>query len=244
MLSFEKTIDEIVSQNPDLAILPVGSIEQHGAHLPVGTDWYIATAVGRLTAERTGGYLLPALPVSTCREHMGKKGSVWMDPDIFYNMILSMVSSLKEQGFRRVLTLQCHGGIFILPPTVRQANALHNPDLMMVNIDFGYLPKEITGFGEGEIHAGESETSLMLHIAPETVHMDRAVTSWPTVPRPYLNYGSIFRASPSGVWGDPTIATAEKGEKILTAMADWAAQEANKAFSYMQTKEKFGYSNF
>ena len=244
MLSYEKTIDEIVSQNPSLAILPIGSVEQHGAHLPTGTDWYIASALGRKVAERIEGYLLPALPVSTCREHMGKKGSVWMDPDIFYNMILSMVNSLKEQGFRRVLTLQCHGGIFILPPAVRQANALHNPELMMVNIDFGVMPKELTGYGAGEIHAGDTETSLMLHIAPETVHMERAVASWPTVPRPYLNYGSVFRASPSGVWGDPTIATAEKGKEILEQMAAWAVQEAEKAFSYMQEKEKFGYSYF
>lgn len=244
MLSYEQTIDEIVASNPELAVLPIGSIEQHGAHLPVGTDWYIATALGRKVAEKTGGYLLPSLPVSTCREHMGKKGSVWMDPDVFYQMLMSMINSLKEQGFKRVLTLQCHGGIFIMTPIVRQVNATSNPDFMMVNIDSSVMPGGITGYGEGEIHAGESETSLMLHIAPETVHMEKAVASWPTMPRPYLSYGSIFRAGESGVWGDPTIATAEKGETILNKMAEWAAAEAEKAFAFMQAKEKFGYSHF
>lgn len=244
MLSYEHTIDEIVRRDPELAILPIGSVEQHGPHLPVGTDWYIASAVGRAVAERIDGYLLPALPISTCREHMGKKGSVWMDPDVFYHMILSMVNSLREQGFGRLMTLQCHGGIFILAPVVRQVNATGNPDFMMVNIDFCAMPETDDGFWKGEIHAGDVETSLMLRIAPETVHMDKAEASWPTVPRPYLGYGSIFRASPIGVWGDPTAATAEKGERHLARMADWAAEEARKAFAYMEAKEPFGYSDF
>lgn len=95
-----------------------------------------------------------------------------------------------------------------------------------------------------ELHAGESETAQMLCIAPETVHMDRAVDFVPQVPRPYLSYGSIYRASPSGVWGEPSYATKETGEKILDRCAQLAAEEANKAFAYMQAKEKFNYSYF
>ena len=66
----------------------------------------------------------------------------------------------------------------------------------------------------------------------------------PTIPRPYLNYGSIFRASPSGVWGEPTKASAEKGEMIFTRCAELAVEEINKAFAYMEQKEKFNYSYF
>jgi len=64
------------------------------------------------------------------------------------------------------------------------------------------------------------------------------------VSRPYLSYGSIFRASPHGVWGEPTKATREKGEKILEYMTDGCVEELNAAFSYMEKKEKFGYSWF
>ncbi|MBR5818090.1 MAG: hypothetical protein IKY62_05540, partial [Clostridia bacterium] len=64
------------------------------------------------------------------------------------------------------------------------------------------------------------------------------------IPRPYLNYGSIFRASPIGVWGYPTKATAEKGEKILELSAETVVRELNKAFDYMDKKEKIGYSYF
>lgn len=243
-----KTADEIIKENPDIAIIPVGSIEQHGPHLPVMTDWAIATEIGKRVAEKMNAFLLPALPVSTCREQMGKKGTVWMEPSTFYQMLTDIIMSLKLQGFQKVGIVQCHGGIFIMTPIVRDLNAKYNPDLMVSFVDTCNLNNTL--FEEGilestkELHAGECETSCMLAIAPETVHMDRAVDFVPTVPRSYLNYGSIFRASECGVWGEPSLATAEKGEKILSRCAELIVEDMNNAFAYMETKEKFNYSNF
>ena len=247
MESYKLTADEIMAKDPKLAIIPVGSIEQHGPHLPVMTDWAIAMELGRRVAEKTDGFLLPALPVSTCREHMGKKGAVWMEPTTFYQMMTDIIMSLKTQGFQKVAILQCHGGIFIMTPLVRDLNAKFNPELMVVNVDgctfFDSLIKE--GICEtSELHAGEAETSQILAIAPETVHMDRAVDFIPDVPRPYLSYGSIFRASPSGVWGQPSHASAEKGEQILERCAELAVETMSSAFAYMEKKEKFNYSYF
>ena len=247
MESYKLTVDEIAAKDPDLAIIPVGSLEQHGSHLPIMTDWAIATELGRRVAEKMDAFLLPALPISTCREHMGKKGSVWMESTTFYQMMTDIIMSLKTQGFKHVGILQCHGGIFIMTPLVRDLNAKFNPDLMVVNVDscsfFETLHKE--GICEtSELHAGEMETSKILAIAPETVHMDRAVDFVPDVPRPYLSYGSIFRASPAGVWGYPSYASAEKGERALERCAELAVETLKQAFAYMEKKEKFGYSNF
>ena len=243
MEMFKMTADEICELDPDLAIIPVGSIEQHGPHLPVMTDWAIATELGKRVAERMNAFLLPAFPISTCREHMGKKGSVWMAPTTFYQMMHDVIMSLKEQGFKRVGLLITHGGVFIAGPLVRDLNAKFNPDLQvaLVNCDVIDYAKVTETPG---LHADESETSQMLAIAPETVHMDRAVDCDPDVPRRYLNYGSIFRASPSGVWGYPTKATAEKGEKILEFSVETIINEFNRAFDYMSKKEKTGYSYF
>ncbi len=242
------TADEIMEKDPDLAILPVGSIEQHGPHLPVMTDWAIATELGKRVAELTGGFLLPALPVSTCREQMGKKGSVWMEPTTFYRMMTDIVLSLKTQGFKKVAILMAHGGIFVMTPLVRDLNAKYNPELMVAVVDVcPYFQKVYEqGITETctELHAGEVETSQILAIAPETVHMDRAVDFVPDVPRSYLNYGSIFRATPTGVWGEPTKASADKGEKIFASFAKMAVEDIRKAFAYMEAKEKFGYSDF
>ena len=81
---YQKTAYEIMALDPELASLPVGSVEQHGPHLPVMTDWAIASELGRRVAEQMNAFLLPALPISTCREQMGKKGSVWMGRSLLY----------------------------------------------------------------------------------------------------------------------------------------------------------------
>ena len=240
---FKMTADEICALDPDTAVIPVGSLEQHGPHLPIMTDWAIATELGRRVAEKMNAFLLPAFPISTCREHMGKKGSVWMEATTFYQMMYDIVMSLKTQGFRRVAFVITHGGIFVMGPLVRDLNARFNPDLMVAFVTPD--TSNLKGITETRgLHADESETSQILAIAPETVHMDRAVDFDPEVPRPYLNYGSIFRASPTGVWGYPTQATAEKGELILQRSTENAVDELNRAFEFMSNKEKIGYSYF
>ncbi len=242
METFKMTADDICKLNPELAIIPVGSLEQHGPHLPIMTDWAIATELGKRVAEKMGAFLIPALPISTCREHMGKKGSVWMEATTFYQMMYDIIMSLKTQGFKKVAIIQTHGGIFITTPLVRDLNARFNPDLQ-VAFAMPDVSNEDILETEG-LHSDEFETSQILALAPETVHMDRAVDFVPAVPRPYLSYGSIFRACPDGVWGYPTKATAEKGERILEASAKMLVDEFNKAFEYMSKKEKFGYSDF
>ena len=242
MEMYKMTVDEICERDPELAIIPVGSLEQHGHHLPLMTDWAIATELGKRVAEKMGAYLLPALPISTCREHMGKKGSVWMEPVTFYQMMNDIIMSLKTQGFKKVGIIQTHGGIFISTPLVRDLNAKFNPDLQVAIVSTGPGAEHI--LETPELHAGEAETSLILAIAPETVHMERAVDFFPEVTRPYLSYGSIFRACPDGVWGYPSKASAEKGEKILDAYTEYIVTEFDKAFEYMSKKEKFGYSDF
>lgn len=244
---YRKTADEIMEIDPEIAIIPVGSLEQHGHHLPVMTDWAIAAETGRRVAEKMNAFLVPALPISTCREQMGKKGSVWMEPTTFYQMMTDIIMSLKTQGFKKVGIIQCHGGIFIMTPLVRDLNARNNPDLMVALFDGTSIGTRMLDEGiieTPELHAGEGETSKILAIAPETVHMDKAVDFVPNIPRPYLSYGSIFRACPDGVWGYASKGTAEKGEKLFERVSELAVEELNRAFAYMEQKEKFNYSYF
>lgn len=245
---YTKTADEIMAMDPEMAIIAVGSVEQHGPHLPVMTDWIIATEMGKRVAQKMNAFLLPALPISTCREHMGKKGCVWMEPMTFYQMMTDIILSLKLQGFKKVGILQCHGGIFVMTPLVRDLNAKFNPDLMVAVADFcdlmPLLQKEGVLTDTGELHAGQCETSCVLASAPETVHMDRAVSYVPEVPRKFLSYGSIFRASPSGVWGDPSEASAQIGEQVYERGSQLMVQQLKEAFAYMEAKEPINYSNF
>ena len=244
------TIDEVIQSGTDLAILSVGSIEQHGPHLPVTTDWEIATALGEGIAEITGGFYVPAFPVSTNREHMGKRGSaVGMSPNIFYDMMWDICVNLKNQGFKKIAIIPAHGGIFIMNPLVRELNATFQPDLMVAKLDCNDIWQEF--FTEGilesktELHSGEGETSLMLHINPQSVHMDKAIDWIPeNAQQSDLNYGSIHRYCPDGVWGNAKCATAEKGKKMLDYMIAGLIKQMERAFSIMEGKQQIGNSWF
>ncbi|NSW89070.1 MAG: creatininase family protein [Firmicutes bacterium] len=234
MLWYNSTVDEIMEANPDTAILSVGSTEQHGPHLPVGTDFIIAGAIARGVAEKMGAYLLPTLPISTCREHMGKKGSVWMNPDTFYSMVKDILLSLKEQGFRKIVYIQSHGGIFTGAPAVREVNAT-NPDIKVAKIDIVqyFTSEEMRGVLEcrDNLHACEFETSVILYLNEKLVRKDLIEDCIPDVPRDFLNYAPIFKYCKNGVWGKPSLATKEKGKKILDILIDKSVQYANWVFS-------------
>ncbi|MEG1316430.1 MAG: creatininase family protein [Oscillospiraceae bacterium] len=240
IIGYHGSINDITET--ELAIISVGSIEQHGPHLPVITDWAIADAMGRAVAEKTGGFYIPALPISTNAENRGKRGSVGMHSDVFYAMLRDICLNLKNQGFKRIAIIQTHGGIFVMNPVVRELNADFNPDLMVAKLDMLEIcwPKyNSAGILEtsNELHAGEGETSLMLYLHPELVDMSKAVDYVPDIPRGYLNYGTIPRFSPEGVWGEATKGTAEKGKRMFEFSVDETVKEMNKIFDYMQTKK-------
>jgi creatinine amidohydrolase len=233
-------IDDIAET--ELAILPVGSIENHGTHLPVITDWAIADALGKGIAERTGGFYIPALPISCNKEHRGKRGSVGIHSDIFYRMLVDICIDLKTQGFKRIAVIQGHGGIFVMNSVIRELNADHNPGLMVVKLDVMevcWTAFESHGLLETPMgmHAEEIETSLMLHLHPELVDMSKAVDFYPSVPRPYLNYGGMLRFCPDGVWGCATKGSAEKGKKMFGIAVEESIQFMNDVFKMMSEKK-------
>ena len=244
---FNGSINDIA--DTDLAILSVGSIEQHGPHLPVITDWAIADAVGKGLAEKTGGMYIPALPISTNKENRGKKGSVGMHSDTFYRMMTDICLDLKAQGFRRIGIVQAHGGIFVMKPIVRELNADHNPELMVAQLDMleicwpKFKPMGILET-DTELHSGEGETSMMLHLYPELVDMSKAVDFVPSVKRSDLNYGGFLRYCPDGVWGEATKGTAEKGRRMLELSVNELAAEMDRIFAIMQNKQPMNGSWF
>jgi creatinine amidohydrolase len=256
-MSYKLTIDEIGALDPETVIVPVGSVEQHGHHLPVSTDVLIAQAVADRIGEKLNAYVLPCIPVSTCREHMGKRGSVWMNPDTFYMMMKDIVYSLKEQEYKKIIILQGHGGIFVMNPLIRTLNASLNPDVMICKFEPYQLFSQFLG-NNGEnhdeissildssviMHADEFETSIIMYLHPEMVHADKIVDWVPDVPSEYLNYGSIFRICPDGVWGEPSKATAEKGRKLLEAGTKLGMEYIENTFKFMSEKGKYGYSDF
>ena len=230
-MDYRNTADEIESAG-DTAILPVGSVEQHGRHLPVGTDMMLAQAFADEIGRRTGATVLPCLPYSTAFEHRGKKGSYWMRNTTFFNVITDLLVNLKDQGYRKAAVIRGHGGIFVLGPALREVNAAFAPAFRACMLDPYGTDKILEALEPGvHIHADEMETSLMLYLHPELVHMERAVDFVPDVPQNFLDYMPLFKLSPEGVWGCPTKGTAEKGKACFEICVCECLAYMEKVFS-------------
>ncbi len=233
MLNYFNTIDEIESGTIDTVIIPVGSIEQHGSHLPVGTDYLHIKALSEAVAEHLNAWLLPPLPVSTCYEHKGRRGNVWMRPSTFYQMVQDIVLCLYEQGFKKIAFMLGHGGVFILGPAVRELNIMHE-DLKVIIVPMEYEETQKLLETEKDIHAGEMETSLMLYLHEEQVKKDFMMQNdfEPTCPQSYLNYTTLPKISPTGVWGKPSLASKEKGEALFGLLVKCCLAYIEDAFTY------------
>ena len=216
------TMDEIAAFARDcpFAILPVGSFEQHGPHLPLDTDNRIAEAMAIETARRSVGMVLPVLNVGYAWVWRGKPGTLTFRFDTYMAMIRDIAESLEGWGVKALFVLSGHGSN---PQPVKHAirELIHERhDIAILNALYGGLDEMLAECESerwhNDIHAEEVETALMLAIAPELVRMERAAADYPPVPADYgkseLSMGMLMR---SGVFGDPAPATAQKGRRWL-----------------------------
>ena len=234
MSYLNRTSLELRENKPEIALLPLGSFENHGPHLPIDTDNIQVETAAEGVAGELNAFLLPVQPITACYEHHGKRGSIHYSYNIFFKILTGIVEKLYSQGFRKVVVLVGHGGIFIIDPAIRHLNYKYK-DLYVVKSEYYHQ------FDSNNMdHAGECETSRMLYHRTDLVHMDKAVDYIPDKPRFYLTYGSIFTHSPDGVWGNATAATAEKGKILYEKTVEGMLKEIKEAFSLMENTDYKG----
>jgi creatinine amidohydrolase len=196
-----------------LLVVPLGSTEQHGHHLPLGTDTTVACAVAEGAVDHLAGALLaPALAYGASGEHEDFPGTVSIGTEALTGLLVEYGrSACRWAG--RVLLVNGHGGN-------HEALAAAGGVLRREDRDVAWFP---CGVPRGAAHAGRTETSLMLHVEPEGVLGDRAVPG-ETRPigelMPRLRREGVRPVSPTGVLGDPAGASAEEGRSLLAGLVD------------------------
>lgn len=194
-----------------LVLVPVGSIEQHGPHLPLDTDTAIAVAVATALAERLdGAWVAPPVAYGASGEHQGFAGTCSIGTEVLQRVLVELVRSLRTWA-DRVCLVNAHGGNLAgLTAAVDQLRAEGH--------DITWVPCATESV---DLHAGRTETSLMLHLRPGSVRLDRAVAG-DTRPLaevlPLMVAGGVVAVSANGVLGDPAGASSEEGRAVLASM--------------------------
>jgi len=231
MVTVFNTWEDLDSSGARIAILPIGAIEQHGRHLPLGTDWIIADKIAQKLGERLNAYVLPALPYGNSQEHMGFPGTITLRPHTLALIIEDIVLSLRHHGIKKMVVLSSHGGNWIIKPTIRDLNFRY-PDMTIIWTD-GALPGEQERIPQ-DIHSGRGETSTMLFYHPELVEMDNAEDFTPDVGQEYNDYVGFDRTTKVGVWGKPMEASKKIGEQNIESRVERQARYIKATFDKLE----------
>jgi len=229
-----------LKKNP-LVILPCGSVEQHGPHLPAGTDTLAATVIAHAVAERMDGLVLPATPFGVTPMHMPYEGTITLTPDTYIRVQTETCVSTARHGARQLMIVNWHEGN--IPSLAIAAEALHRDHGMSVlTVQACYVAEELYGHSSGGLtHGGEIEALAVLSARPDLVHLDRIENSSDhghghkmdklRRTRSYQPVLTDIRSiAPTGWFGSPQHATAEKGARMLTEIADAIAREVRDIY--------------
>jgi creatinine amidohydrolase len=229
MVDWRASSAEIDAASPDIAVFAVSSIEQHGAHLPLCTDHLIATELSRLVAIRLDAYLLPPLPIVSAWEHSDFRGTASLTGPTAARVVRDVVRSLYEDGFRKVVLVNTHGGNWMVKPAAIELNRVY-ADLMLVYDGGDMLSYRGQAPVTGELHAGDGETSAVLACDPSLVK-PHAVDSIPAdTPASHLDYVGTRGVTATGVWGLPSRADTDAGGRAFVDRADRIAEYARETF--------------
>jgi len=227
---------EAIAQQP-VILLPFGTIEDHGHHLPINTDNVIVEALCLETARRAPGEILvmPLVSYGLDEHHMDFPGTVSVDMQTLLELVSEVAISVARHGFSHIVIVNGHGSNAPIADLAARRvvletgvicgamspNAAIDPTLAEPTLS--QMRRSAPG---GVAHAGEYETAMMLHLRPDLVQMDQAVKELGQIAVEYFNWDlpepSILswqdwwsRMSESGVCGDPTVATAEFGRALF-----------------------------
>ncbi|MER7772115.1 creatininase family protein [Kitasatospora sp. NPDC096140] len=209
-----------------IAVLPVGSFEQHGDHLPLTTDTIVASLIAQRIATDHDLFLLPPITLSCSHEHAHMPGTVSISAATLYAVINDTWESLRASGVPGLLIVNGHGGNYVLSNVVQEANT-SGPRVALFPVrEDWHRAREAAALestGAEDMHGGELEVSLLLHGAPHLVRDGIEGDDHDAPERPHLLTLGMAGYTRNGIIGRPSLGTAEKGEALLESLSKSAA---------------------
>lgn len=219
-LSSRNTSPEVQQSGVDTAVIPLGSVEGKGPHLPVGADLILADAFAAAYGDAAGPvYVLPALPYGCSESQRGFAGTAYFDSATMWDVLTDLVGSLYHGGFRRFTVLNLCSTNWVVKPAVRELNLRLSigRTVWVEPKQFAYGLYRARGGADGDHHAGAVDTALMMHCRPESVGTMPADHT-PAVGREFVDYVGLRAVSDTGVWGSPSHATEALGAELFARM--------------------------
>ncbi len=216
------TSPEIADLHPDTAVLPTGSFEQHGAHLPLTTDSLVATAIAERLAADYHLFQLPVLTLGCSHEHADFPGTVSVRASTLTTVVDDVYDSLARSGIHRLVLVNAHGGNYVLSNVVQEGNANgRRMALFPQNAEWQEARDEagLRTSNHEDMHAGEAETSILLYRFPEVVRDGYRSADHLADDRRYLLTTGLRSYAPHGVIGQPSLASPQKGDNLLRSFS-------------------------
>jgi creatinine amidohydrolase len=214
------------NRRAQVAVLPIGSFEQHGDHLPLITDTIVACAIAREIAEAYDLFLLPPITISCSHEHAAWAGTVSISAATLYAVLRDIRQSLRRSGVEKLLLVNGHGGNYVLKNIVQEASVDGPHIALFPNSEDWRRGREDAGMTTNDhedMHAGELETSLLLYANPALVRPGVESADWHADDRPYLLTVGMPGYTETGVIGRPSLASAERGKALVESLTQSAA---------------------
>ncbi|WP_327291463.1 creatininase family protein [Streptomyces sp. NBC_01198] len=215
------TTVDVQEQAPRVAVLPIGSFEQHGAHLPLITDAAIACVIVRELAAAYPVLPLPPITIACSHEHGTWPGTVSISARTLHLVVTDIAQSLEAQGIRKLVLVNAHGGNYVLSNIVQEANLTEPRMSLFPQGREWQTARERAGLvsdAHGDMHAGEIETSILLHAEPSLVRPAYKTADHDGGERRFLLTEGMRAYTETGVIGFPSYAAATKGKAVLASL--------------------------